>query len=392
MTLEPPEQVRALDPFGFLVGQSSAIMPLGGAERSRDGRYAFHTPYIDFQPGRVVFRVRFSGLRASFGELRVDINAFIPESGRDAIFVTSARLDLSDTQAVARGLTISFMCAAGATYAAYGYCPQGTDARAEGLEIEAEQLETIDPASAQRPLLPSKYGVAQVETPSRLIASAPPSFAYPVSQAMTPSQFEERDFVAWSGLLDNDIATADARWRLAFAAQALKSYGMLASGARGLCRGDEYRALAPIFAEAGCDVMLADIPTPTEGVSHDSLTCRHLDSGPETPAFLLSLADEAPDQRGFDFMLTLDIANESYAQGSSATALLEMMAVLRPRGVAIHMLRLAGSTAATGGALPRKEVERLAVTLLSRGFSVAQLNFDGTDDGVLPFGLIVRRD
>lgn len=394
MTLEIQEQVRALDPFGFLVGQSSAITPLGGADRSRDSRYAFHTPYIDFQPGRVVFRIRLRGLRASFGELRVDINAFIPESGRDAIFVTSARLDLSDTAAVARGLTISFMCVAGATYAAYGYCPQGTDARAEALEIEAEQLETIDPASVQRPLLPSKYGGAQMETPSRLIASEPPSFAHPVSQAMTPSQLEESDFALWSGLLGNRNATTEIRWRLAFAAQALRSYGMLVPGARGLCCGDEFRALAPIFAEAGSNVLLADTSVDMEGAaaSQGALACRNLDSTPESPAFLLSLANEAPDQRGFDFMLTLDIANESYAQGSSATALLEMMSVLRPRGVAIHMLRLAGAAATNVGALPRKEVERLAVTLLSRGFSVAQLNFDGTSDGDRPFGLIVRRD
>ena len=103
------ENVRTLDPFGFLVGQGSAIRPLGGEERSPDPRYVFHTPYVEFRPGRVVFTIRFEELQASFGELRVNINAQIPGSGRDAMFVTSSRLLLADRETVERGLTISIM-------------------------------------------------------------------------------------------------------------------------------------------------------------------------------------------------------------------------------------------------------------------------------------------
>lgn len=394
MTSEVSEHVRVLDPFGFFIGQSSAIAPLGGVERSLDTRYAFHTPYVEFQPGRVVFRLRFDRLRASFGELRVNVNAFIPGSGRDAIFVTSGRVNLHDAAAVARGLTISFMSVAGATYAAYGYCTEGTDARAEGMTIEAEQLETADPASAQRPLLPSKFGGGPLQAPTRLIGSEPPSFAYPVSQAITDSQLREDDFDRWKRQLGDHVGVPEQSWTLAFAAQALRRYGVLEPGARGICWGSDCGALASIFAEAGCSALLAaaePISVDTR-IDWQAFPCRRLDAGADTPIELLSLADEAPDQRGFDFLLSLGAANQAYVDGNAANTLLEMMSVLRPRGIAVHMLFLSGRASDTPGVLPRTEVERLAVTLLSRGFSVAQLNFEGAEDRDRPFGIIVRKD
>src|ERR1700751_2870492 len=111
------DNVRQLDPFGFWIGHSSAIRPLGGEVRSPDPRYVFHTPYVEYRPGRVLFSIRFDELRASFGELRVFINAFVPGSGRDAMFVTSSRLILSDRAAAERGLTMSILTVPGATYA-----------------------------------------------------------------------------------------------------------------------------------------------------------------------------------------------------------------------------------------------------------------------------------
>jgi hypothetical protein len=57
------------------------------------------------------------------------------------------------------------------------------------------------------------------------------------------------------------------------------------------------------------------------------------------------------------------------------------------------LLDLASSAAESTASLPRREVERLALTLISRGFTVAQLNF-GVDSlpETRPFGMIVRKD
>jgi len=394
-----PDIARELDPFGFLVDYRSAITPLGGKEHSPDPRYVFHTPYVEFRPGRVLFTVRFEGLRATFGELRVNINAFIPGSGRDAIFVTSARLHLADATAVERGLAISFMTVAGASYAAYGYCTEGTDARATGLSLRAEQLEASDEATAQQPLLPTSLGATDLLAATRLVTDEPASFANPVSQAMTPAQTEEADFRKWASRLAPRPATSAEQWRLAFIAQALDRYGMLRAGARGIGWGEESRSLAPIFASAQCEALLATIPEGAgeAAIAWNAFNCSALDATPgpdgSLPGLVVSLAEQPADRRGFDFLWTIGAAEQGYAAGSSADLLIERMGVLRPAGYAVHMFDMAATGDDPRG-VPRSDVERLAVTLIARGFSVVQLNFDngGEAAGLSPFGLIVRKD
>jgi hypothetical protein len=396
MEAHAPDTARDLDPFGFMVGHGSAIRSLGGKERSPDPRYVFHTPYVEFQPGRVLFTIRFDQLKASFGELRVNINAFIPGSGRDAIFVTSARLQMADAAAVARGLSISFLSVAGATYAAFGYCAEGTDAQAVGISIHAEQLEANDEAG-QQPLLPTHFPGIELQVPPRLVSEDVVSFTDPASQPMTEAQLAEPGFELWASRLSPRPVRPDGQWRLAFIAQVLDRYGMLRSGAQGIGWGDESRALAPIFAAAQCDVALAAPPADLAGMSiaWNALACSALDAvpGPDGsfPGKIVSLVEQPADQRGFDFLWSIGMAEQGYAAGSTVNLLSELMTVLRPGGYAVHMFDLTMTEGAAG--LPRREVERLSVTLISRGFSVAQLHFDGIGarDGV-PFGLVVRKD
>lgn len=399
MNAETQDLVRELDPFGFLIGQGSAIRPLGGAERSPDPRYVFHTPYVEFAPGRVLFTIRFDQLRASFGELRININAYIPGSGRDAIFVTSARVFLSDSIAVERGVSIPIMTVAGATYAAYGYCIEGTDAQATGLTVRAEQVGTAD-GWANQPLFRTRLDAADLLNPARLIDDAIPRFCDPVSQAMTAEQLAEPEFLQWRGRLAPPPADAASAWRLAFIAQALQRYGMLQKGARGILLGEQCRALAPIFAAAQCDVTLAT-PAPgaiTSGDLWNSAACTPLGAAAiPDDAFAgapLSLADQPADERGFDFLCALDAVGEGHASGNSIDILIEVMAVLRPGGFAILLLDLAVSPSEAANILPRAEVERLAVRLISRKFTVAQLNFTTGSESLdsVPFGLIVRKD
>ncbi|KQX17846.1 MULTISPECIES: hypothetical protein [unclassified Sphingomonas] len=396
MEAHAQDTARDLDPFGFMVGHGSAIRSLGGKERSPDPRYVFHTPYVEFQPGRVLFTIRFDQLKASFGELRVNINAFIPGSGRDAIFVTSARLQMADSAAVARGLSISFLSVAGATYAAFGYCVEGTDAQAAGISIHAEQLEANDEAG-QQPLLPTHFTGVDLQIPTRLVSEDAVSFTDPASQPMTEAQFAEPGFELWASRLSPRPASPDAQWRLAFIAQVLDRYGMLRSGAQGIGWGEESRALAPIFAAAQCDAVLAAPPVEPAGIAiaWNALACSALDAvpGPDGsfPGKIVSLVEQPADQRGFDFLWSIGMAEQGHAAGSSVNLLCELMAVLRPGGYAVHMFDLAAGDAGAG--LPRREVERLSVMLISRGFSVAQLHFGAMGaQGDIPFGLVVRKD
>lgn len=390
------DPIRDLDPFGFMDGQASAIRPLGGSERSLDPRYVFHTPYVEFRPGRVIFTVRFDQLRASFGELRVNINAFIPGSGRDAIFVTSARMQLSDNVVAERGLSIAVMTVAGATYAAYGYCTEGTDAHAAGLSVHAEQVESSDDPALQQPLLPTRLRPPALMTSGRLVETSPPSFQEPISQLMTVGQLAESPAQEWLSAISPRPPDEAMQWRLAFLAQALDRYGVLQPGARGIGWGEASRPLAAIFARAQVDVVLArssadagDMPV------WSAIRCSPINAEPgEGQAEeLLSLTALPADQRGFDFLWSIGEVERGHAAGSSANHLLELMTVLRPGGCGIHIFDVAASEDA-GAALPRHEVERLAVMMLSRGFSVAQLNFGDLDQriGPVPFALIVRKD
>ncbi|MCZ4340640.1 hypothetical protein O4H52_03410 [Sphingomonadaceae bacterium G21617-S1] len=392
------DPIRDLDPFGFMDGQASAIRPLGGNKPSLDPRYVFHTPYVEFRPGRVMFTVRFDQLRATFGELRVNINAFIPGSGRDAIFVTSARIQLGDSIAAERGLSIAFMTVAGATYAAYGYCTEGTDAQATGLSIHAEQIESSDDPALQQPLLPTRLNAPALLASARLVETSPVSFQDPVSQLMTAGQLAETPAQGWLSALSRRPRDEPAQWRLAFLAQALDRYGALQPGARGIGWGAESRALAPVFARADVDVILAHSPAETGAMpSWAAISCSALDAEPgpdgSWPETLLSLADLPADQRGYDFLWSIGEVEQGHAAGSSANHLVELMSVLRPGGCAVHIFDLAAGQNA-GAALPRREVERLAVMMLSRGFSVAQLNFADLAErnGAVPFALIVRKD
>ncbi|KKC24729.1 hypothetical protein [Sphingomonas sp. SRS2] len=396
---ENQELVRELDPFGFMVGHSSAIKPLGGEERGPDPRYVFHTPYIAFHPGRVTFTIKFDKLLATFGELRVHINAFVQGSGRDAIFVTSSRLDLADRTAAERGMTISVLAVAGATYAAFGFCSEGTDARAADLTIIAEEIGGADGAIAEQYLLPTQLGTQALDTPFRLVGDEPPLLRDPVSQPMTDDQLAEPEYGQWATALGTDASDRRHSWQLAFVAQTLERYGMLQPGARGLALGRRAAALAPVMAAHKCHAMVATVAAPgSAGIPWHALPCSPIDAvpGPDglLPGIPLSISDQPASERGFDFLWSLGAAGRLHMTGNTSSFLIEAMMMLRPGGYAVHMFDLATGPGAAPNAIPRSDVERIAVMLISRSFSVAQLNFaPGTalDQPSTPFGLIIRK-
>jgi|GEM_PF-1627284 len=400
MDSENQDLVRELDPFGFQIGHASAIKPLGGGERGPDPRYVFHTPYIAFRPGRVTFAIRFDKLQASFGELRVHINAFVQGSGRDAIFVMSSRLDMSDRAAVERGMTISVLAVAGATYAAYGFCLEGTDARAAGLTIIAEETGTSDGLIAEELLLPTQLGARAVETPSRLVGDDTPRLRDPISQPMTADQLAEPEYRQWAKALASALDDPRTTWPLAFVAQALDRYEMLRPGARGLALGQRAAALAPVMAANNCHAMVATVRAQPggAGIHWDALPCTPIDAAPGPDGRLqgvaLSIADQPADERGFDFIWSLGAASRLNVTGDTASFLTGAMMLLRPGGYAVHMFDLATRDGAPPTAIPRAEIERIAIMLISRNFSVAQLNFAAglaLEQPSTPFGLIVRK-
>ena len=180
---EPQNDVRELDPFGFWLGHCSAIRPLGGIERGPDPRYVFHTPYVEYRPGRVLFTIRF---RQAPGDLRRV--ALLPSSTpssraaapRRGVFVTSSRLDLTDRAAVERGLTISILSVAGQAMPRTASAWRGATRAPPSLTITAEQTETADDTNSEAFLLPTALGNAPLDMQARLVDDGAPRFCDPV--------------------------------------------------------------------------------------------------------------------------------------------------------------------------------------------------------------------
>lgn len=389
------ENVRELDPFGFVVGYRSAIKPLGGDVQGPDPRYVFHTPYVQYEPGRVLFTITFDRLQAGRGELHINVYAFVPGSGRDALLVTSSRLQMNDRAATGRPISLSILSVPGASYALHGYCSDGTDAVAAGLSIVAEEVPEAPEAVPGEGLLPTRLEATALNATWRLVENDPPTLRDPVSQPMSDAQLVEPEYRRWTDRFLPPVADSDIAWQLAFVAQALDRYGMLRGGARGMAIGEHSIALRPALTEAGCDAVLASIPSADEAkIDWSAVLCAPLIAPENVLPVAAMIADQPTDERGFDFLWSFDMAERGYAAGNTAGYLIDLMRVLRPRGYAVHMLHLRRDEHGQGRGLPRIEIERLAVSLLSRGFSIVQLNFGGMppERDSLPFGLIVRKD
>jgi len=114
------------------------------------------------------------------------------------------------------------------------------------------------------------------------------------------------------------------------------------------------------------------------------------------------IEDEPPIAlRGFDFLWSFQGLDAAHGYGQAARFVECSLRVLRQGGYGIFLLSMIdrpGADSAGPGILTRREVERLALTMISRSHDVAQLNFAADElDGpratgaVTPFLLIVRR-
>lgn len=400
-------QLREIDPFGYLPQYASAVKPLGGAERGPDPKYGFHTPYFEYRPGTIIFTICFDGLTASKGELHLHLNAYIPNSGKNAVTVRSIRTNMGELAAAESPIEVRVQAQPGVTYAVYGFFTEPTDASATKLSVHVAEWGDAANDIPVEASLPTTFGAAPLERPSALIGKVRPSFSYPVSQVITPGQLGEADFAAWLPSLASMAAHSAEAWKRAFVLQALARYGMLESGAMALALGDA--TLVESVRARDCPVLLGLLAHGAEVFAGDP------DAGVTVRAIDL---DNLPDDLyGFDFLWSIDTLARFATPAAAANFVGKAMRALRPGGFAVHTFdMLEASTRlpsdyARGGILNRQEIERLALTLVAKGDEIAQLNFDdraNVDDvlrrnahfmedgtpiaaGVVAFGLIVRR-
>ncbi|WP_340315020.1 hypothetical protein [Rhizorhabdus argentea] len=387
---ESQAAVREIDAFSYLASIASAIKPLGGPEPSPDPKYGFHTQYLEFRPGRVVFTIRFDALKAARGELRVQLQAYSP--GRQSVSLVDATAGSMAALAQDGGeLTLRMHAVAGVTYAIYGYFPQGTDAIASGVLIEARELGADGSNVPAEALEPTRFGTNALDHPHRLVDNGPALFDAPVSQPMTSAQLREGAFSTRSSAVQERGATESETWSRAFLLQVLDVYGLLRPGARGLSLSGQDHALDLALSGDDCTTISFDRAVEMNGQLPDDL-------------------------RGFDFLWSMGTVGAFDSVGAAADFVERAMHCLRPGGIAVHLFPLALQSTrptASGGvvSIGRADVERMALTLIARGNDVAQLKFgsgDGGDaplavegpqvgnerarsSGKVPYGLIARR-
>ena len=372
---------RIIEPFVYFPTHASAIKGLGGANRSPDPNYCFHTHYFEYRPGEVIIHVTLTRARATAGELSIRIHGYRPQHPELGIkLIAAERADLSRSVSGDHVILVHFHAIPGVHYAAYGFFSESSDLTAESVDIVAEErggddLENYLEGAAP----PTLLDAANLSGVNALISNHRATLEYPTSQACTPSQLH-------SSLMQDAVPGLTAaneleQWKSVFAARALQIYGLLQSGATGLIIGD---APEPLVRHLKSNRCLIDF------VREES---------DETVAPLL------PKSLGhFDFILCLNSSAFTRRYGGMTPLIDKIIQRLLSGGWAIILCDLNPSSyPEAGDGLPPTvsevtvdNMKQWALRLIGHGCSVAQLNFPSAGDvfearDSVPFGLIIQR-
>lgn len=368
---EGSTQVRTIEPFGFWPHYASAIGGLGGPQGGPDPYYCFHTPYLEYQPGGLVFRLRLVGAKATEGELALRVHAWKADGSMDAVLVGGMRVALEDLDGD-HEYAVRVASLPGVIYAFFGRYSQPSDLTLKDLVLTAEELadENVN-TYVTAELSPTAFGASNYSTPPHLTLISEPTLRAPLSQAYSDAQLA--DAALQSVLPDAVWAVEDdqARWREAYAWQALSSYGMTQPGASGYLRVGGDSPLRALLEQRG--VLFTEALTPTMIGCHDFLV------------------DMAPFDGG-----------QGVTQASKA--MLEKLTTLRKGGVGIFLFtaQIGGpatvsSAAATQGEAgwiaSEQDIQRLALKVIGHGSDIAQIVWPRDRDlsPIGPFGFLVRR-
>ena len=368
-------QPLLIDPFSFLVGVTSRIQGLGGDTPGHQPEYAFHTPYVEAEPGMCTFTLHFAGLRAKRGTLLVNIYMLPLEPGATARVATAERIQLNRIVQQGGKAVIKFEAFRGVSFAAHGLIAGSTDAEAQDLVVELDR--PADPNAKSAVAIEARssaFGQNAVKPASHLLSLAQPSLGAPVCQMLTAAQLEDRAFAEWVDRLDPGTPP-DRMWVQAYVLQALSCYGVLQSDAAGLGFGARDCAVPAIIAANAIDVTLADgdngagLPLPERPTICDpQLFDAHVRAVSANPGAL------PPELVNFDFVWSQGTAGTLGSVAEGAAFVEKAMACLRPGGFGVHVLPFAVGTADDGAFqyFRREDVERLMLTLISRNYQVAQ--------------------
>jgi hypothetical protein len=372
---------RIIEPFVYFPNHASAIPGLGGAHRSPDPNYCFHTHYFSYLPGTVLVHITFRKARATTGELSIRIHGYRPDNQQLGIKLIAAdRMQTEALKGEDHTVVVRFASIPGVHYAVYGYFSAPSDLLADGIDLIAEEqggddLENYQEAHAP----PTMLNTAELTGVNALVSTAAPDLLFPNSQPCTSQQLQSAEYhEAWPALdMEPDLVE---RWRGIFALQALHVYGFLQRGARALLIGPIPPEFIAILREHGCAIHRVD-ETGTTAQAEGELLPSHLGH--------------------FDIVLCLQGSQMAGKWESSAQFLDHATRRLMTGGMAAIIVDYIHAVPPEGHAAPqahkRADMERLALRLISHGYRVAQFKFPSAVDhiselrSVVPFGVLIQR-
>ena len=387
--IETTPASASLDPFVYFDGVASKIRGLGGTALRPELDYGFHTLYVRCAPGRCTMTVRIFELAATSGTLILQVNMLSVVPGSHAKIAMLERAAFSDIVTSKGEATVQFESLRGQIYALYGKIEGETDAVATGLSVELDRLgkeeDELDPT---REIAPVPFGATNIRPAERLVSTLSPTFKDPVSQGYTPSQIREPAYHRCVATFGETDVPSPKQWARLYPLQVLRRYGLLEAGARGVWIGPENTFLGNLCGLQNCVL---------ERQSIDDLLAHDRDR----QANDWSHGSGEP----FDFLCS-DVLAEEFDTSAQLLRFAEMaMTLLRPRGLAIIMVRLlrdadAQTAWSNGKSLNRNDVERLALNLMSRNHEIAQIKLSNAGSATryakstsipIPFGIVARR-
>lgn len=391
------------DPFAFWPARASRIAGLGGTRIGQraddDPAYVFHSAYLELPAGPVRGRLRFSGLTAETGVLTIGVNALLPDGTAERVADWPVRLGALSRAGQAGGeaeAVIAFEARGDCTYAVLGNLYDDAAASADGLTLV---LERVERSPAEEAL--AKARAAMPERPvfrraAALLSDAPATLADPVSQTCTAAQFDEPAYDRWLERLKLEKHRHRKQWEFVYVLQVLARYGVLVPDARGLGFGVGSEPLPAMMAAMGARVTATDLDPGDPRAKDWAETDQHggLDalrrpdicdeaSFAERVAFrAVDMGDVPGDLTGYDFVWSTCALEHLGSIRAGAAFVERSLACLRPGGLAVHTTELNCSsdadTVTEGGTVlfRRRDLDRLAVELVSHGHGVAQLKYD----------------
>ncbi|HWI86490.1 MAG TPA: hypothetical protein VNT42_09240 [Sphingomonas sp.] len=386
-----------LDPFAFHLGAASRIRGLGGTAATHDPEYAFHTPYVEAAEGTARFTVRFHGLAARLGTLLLRVHMTPIEPGSATRLVNSERIALNRLIALGGEISIAFEGFRDVVFALVGTVSGETDAAADGLTVTLDR--PADP-TARREIGAEAKSTAYGNTPltpiATLLSTSKPTLADPVTQIATAAQLREPAAGGWIARLRPQGNSGVEHWRKVYTLQALRRYGMLEHGAVGLGFEPTPSGVPAALAAMQTHVVAAFPSRPGRPLNPVTLKRDLNGRAPCDPAILnenvqvriASWRQIPEDLLNFDFVWSARANEQLFSVAATATFVQDVMACLRPGGLAIHTMSydLSPGGRSTPSSerilLQQGDVERIALLLVSRGHEVAQFKI-ATQDPIL---------